>query len=174
VQRLTEGNIKEIRRARVGKFSEGLAPAKKTSLGKWGSIDKKGNIIKQWSFDPNELMKDCHPPLNPNASYQVEPPADSLPALEVGEDTGIEYPQIIKRVSPEYPKDAVEKNVQGPVSLSLELDIYGRVISARAFKGPELLRAAAEKAIKQWVFAPSIIDGVPRRVKMTVTLNFKI
>ena len=139
-----------------------------------GYIDKKGNIIKQWSFDPNELMKGCHPPLNPNASYKVEPPADSLPALEVGEDTGIEYPQIIKRVSPEYPKEAVEKNVQGPVSLNLELDIYGRVISARAFKGPELLRTAAEKAIKQWVFAPSIIDGVPRRVKMTVTLNFKI
>ncbi|MCP5108304.1 MAG: TonB family protein [bacterium] len=139
-----------------------------------GYIDKKGTIIKKWLFDPNDLVKGSGPPVNMNAAPAVTNPTQSLPPLVVGGNTGIPSPKIIKNVSPEYPKEAVENRTQGLVVVNLEIDIYGRVTGAHAFEGPELLRDAAEKAIKQWVFEPTIINGVPRRVKQSVILTFKL
>jgi TonB family protein len=140
-----------------------------------GYIDKKGNIIKQWSFNPNDLLKDSHPPMNPSASTRTTiQDESSLPVLEVGENTGIRSPEIIKSVSPEYPKEAIENSIQGHVKVNFVIDIYGRVVDVQAFEGPEPLRAAAEIAIKQWIFEPTIVDGIPRRVKMTKMINFKL
>ncbi len=139
-----------------------------------GYIDKKGTIIKQWLFDPAVSMRGFGPPVNLNAARAPTNPTRSLPPLVVGGNTGIPSPRIIKRVSPEYPREAVENSIQGLVVVNLEIDIYGRATYVHAFKGPESLRAAAEKAIKQWVFEPTIINGIPRRVKMSVILTFKL
>jgi protein TonB len=37
-----------------------------------------------------------------------------------------------------------------------------------------LLDQAAIDAIKQWVYEPMLIDGEPRGVTFTVTVNFKL
>ncbi len=140
-----------------------------------GYIDRKGTIIKQWLFDPEVFMKTGFvPPVNLNVSRGSTNPTRPLPPLVVGGDTGIPSPKAIKSVSPEYPREAVENSIQGLVVVNMEIDIYGRVTYAHAFKGPELLRAAAEKAIKQWAFEPTIINGIPRRVKMSMIINFKL
>jgi TonB family protein len=139
-----------------------------------GYIDKKGNIIKQWSFDPSESLKGSHPPMNPNPAPQTITPAESLPVLEVGGITGRPSPKIIKRVELEYPKEAVENRIQGLVVVNIVIDIYGKVTDARAIVGPDLLRAAAENTVKRWIFEPTIIDGVPRKVAMAVVIKFKL
>jgi TonB family protein len=167
------------------KFFMAISPFKNgitmVSLGVFGSkaiigyIDKKGNIIKQWPYDPNDFLKSSNPPINPNAAPQDTILAKSpLPAIVVGENTGITSPKIIKSVSPEYPKEAVENSIQGLVIVNIVIDIYGRVVEARAFEGPKPLRASAEKAIKQWIFEPTIVNGVPRRVKESVVVRFKL
>jgi hypothetical protein len=53
-------------------------------------------------------------------------------------------------------------------------NIFGRVVSAKAIEGPEILRPAAEEAIKKWQYEPYLLDGVPRPVKFTVVVKFNL
>jgi protein TonB len=41
-------------------------------------------------------------------------------------------------------------------------------------RGIPLLDAAAVEAVRQWVYTPTLVNGVPARVIMTVTVNFKL
>jgi periplasmic protein TonB len=41
-------------------------------------------------------------------------------------------------------------------------------------RGIPLLDAAAQEAVKQWVYSPTLLNGVPVPVIMTVTVNFKL
>jgi len=40
--------------------------------------------------------------------------------------------------------------------------------------GPRELRAAAVAAVRRWVYKPTLLDGVPVPVIITVTVDFKI
>ena len=44
----------------------------------------------------------------------------------------------------------------------------------RGLRGIPLLDQAALDAVRQWVYSPTLLDGVPVRVIMTVTVRFKI
>jgi len=41
-------------------------------------------------------------------------------------------------------------------------------------RGIPLLDAAALDAVRQWVYAPTLLDGAPVPVVMTVTVNFRL
>ena len=41
-------------------------------------------------------------------------------------------------------------------------------------KGIPLLNEAALAAVRQWVYTPPLVDGVPVRLIMTVTVRFKL
>ncbi|MCP4155928.1 MAG: hypothetical protein GY757_49845 [bacterium] len=135
-------------------------------------IDKKGEIIKQWEFDPIEMCKEDVTPVNPDRKYVTPSEFGAAPALKVGDGTGIPAPQLISSKMPDYPKEALEKPLKGEVLLDLELDIYGRVVAMKCIKGALPLKNAAMKAVKHWVYEPTIIDGIPTRVALTVTLRF--
>ena len=40
--------------------------------------------------------------------------------------------------------------------------------------GRDLRKQAATEAVKQWVYTPTLLNGVPVPVIMTVTVNFKL
>ena len=44
----------------------------------------------------------------------------------------------------------------------------------RVVRGIPLLDASAIEAVKQWVYTPTLLNGVPVPVIMTVTVNFRI
>jgi periplasmic protein TonB len=54
------------------------------------------------------------------------------------------------------------------------LDPDGIVIGARTLRSIPLLDEAALGAVQQWRFTPTLVDGVPRAVMMTVTVNFTL
>ena len=54
------------------------------------------------------------------------------------------------------------------------LDETGRVVEVPKIDGPTLLRAAAEAAARQWLFAPSLRDGHPIRVAGYIDFNFTL
>ena len=94
---------------------------------------------------------------------------DNLPALKVPAN---KRPKRLKLVRPKYPEDALKNKIQGIVQLELTTDIYGRVKGVKLIDGhPELNKAAIE-AVKQWIYEPCIIDGVPRPVKFVVNIVF--
>ncbi len=96
-------------------------------------------------------------------------PLDTVRALG-----GIKPPQLIKRVDPVYPEAARQAGVEGTVILEVTTDIYGRVANIRVLRSVPLLDQAAIDAIKQWVYEPLIIDGQPKGVIFTVTIDFKL
>jgi TonB family protein len=84
----------------------------------------------------------------------------------------IQAPQLIKQVEPVYPEAALKAKVGGTVILEAQTDIYGRVQNTKILRSIPLLDQAARDAVRQWVYAPLLIDGKPRPVVFTVTVRF--
>jgi TonB family protein len=78
----------------------------------------------------------------------------------------------ICKPAPVYPQKALEAKVSGIVTVKLLVNETGLVVSARAIKGPRLLRKAAEGAAREAVFAPNLLGGEPVNVKGLVTYEF--
>ncbi len=58
--------------------------------------------------------------------------------------------------------------------VEVEVDESGRVTSARAVSGNGVLRPAAIEAAKNWLFQPTVVEGVPTRVIGTLSFNFRL
>ena len=84
----------------------------------------------------------------------------------------IKTPIKTRDIKPLYPPIAQDANVQGVVIIEALIDIDGKVADARILRSIPLLDAAALSAVQQWEFVPTLVNGVPRAVMMTVTVNF--
>jgi TonB family protein len=73
---------------------------------------------------------------------------------------------------PLYPPDAKAARVSGSVPVRVVVDVDGRVSSAQATDGPQLLRQAAEDAAREAVFAPTLLSGNPVKVGGFINYNF--
>ena len=86
----------------------------------------------------------------------------------------VREPTKVKHVNPVYPEVAARAMVQGNVVVELHVSTEGRVTEARVLQGIPLLDEAALAAVRQWVYTPPLVDGVPVRLIMTVTVRFKL
>lgn len=86
----------------------------------------------------------------------------------------IKKPKLIKKVDPKYPKEAVDKGIEGKVVLEAVTGIYGIVREVEVVEGDAVLNKAAVEALKQWVYEPYIINGAPKPVRFTVVMNFRL
>ena len=108
------------------------------------------------------------PPPPPDADLIV----DGQQPLRIGGE--LKPPLKITDVKPVYPPVAYEAKVQGVVILEAVIDTQGDVVDAKVLRGVPLLDAAALEAVKQWQFAPTLMNGAPVPVIMTVTVNFRL
>jgi protein TonB len=86
----------------------------------------------------------------------------------------IKEPKKIKDVQPAYPDIAKQARVQGVVILECTISPQGRVSDVKMLRGIPLLNEAAIAAVRQWVYTPTLLNGVPVPVIMTVTVNFRL
>ncbi|HET8647139.1 MAG TPA: energy transducer TonB, partial [Vicinamibacteria bacterium] len=75
---------------------------------------------------------------------------------------------------PVYPEMAKQARVQGTVVLEATIDPSGRVDNVRVLRGIPLLNEAALDAVRKWVYSPTLLNGTPVPVIMTVTVNFTL
>jgi protein TonB len=87
---------------------------------------------------------------------------------------GVEAPRKLRHVAPVYPELARQARVQGTVTLECAIDPHGRVAQARVLSGSPLLDAAALDAVRQWVYTPTRLNGIPVAVILTVTVRFEL
>jgi TonB family protein len=92
-------------------------------------------------------------------------------ALADTKDAFEEAQSVVKAVAPNYPPLALAARVSGSVILEAFVDLQGKVGSVRILEGPNLLRAAAENASKQWVFHVAASGDKPRTVRLTFTFT---
>ena len=95
---------------------------------------------------------------------------DATGAYRVG--AAIKAPRKITDVAPEYPALARSANVQGVVIAEARIDAQGNVSDTRVLRSIPLLDQAAIEAVKQWKYEPTLMNGIPVPVIMTVTVNF--
>ena len=79
-------------------------------------------------------------------------------------------------MKPAYPKRMVEAGLEGKVWVEAVVGIDGRVVRARATTGqvhPDFAQAAVD-AVRQWRFEPTLLNGAPIEVVMTVTVDFSL
>jgi len=83
-------------------------------------------------------------------------------------------PTKTKDVRPAYPEDALAATVQGTVILEPIVDTNGRVADVRVVQGVPELNDAALKAVSQWEFTPTLLNGAPTAVIFRCTVEFRV
>ena len=83
-------------------------------------------------------------------------------------------PQKTRDVRPVYPPIAQSARVQGIVIIEATIGPDGAVKDAKVLRSIPLLDQAALDAVRQWVFTPTLLNGVPVPVIMTVTVQFTL
>ena len=64
--------------------------------------------------------------------------------------------------------------VEGMVTIEATISTDGSVINTRVTRSQPLLDQAALDAVRQWKFTPTLLNGAPVEVIMTVTVNFML
>jgi len=104
--------------------------------------------------------------------WRTEPPPAPPPQAPIHWHSGIRVPQKIVDVAPVYPRLARDAHAQGIVVIEATIDARGNVVAARVTRSVPLLDQAALDAVRQWQFSPTLLNGVPVPIIMTVTVRF--
>jgi len=88
---------------------------------------------------------------------------------------GISAPQALSAPDPEYTEEARKAKTQGTCILWLIVDASGRPRDVRVVRGLGYgLDAKALEAVRQWRFQPSMKDGKPVDVQISVEVAFHL
>ncbi len=88
---------------------------------------------------------------------------------------GMTPPEVITRVIPAYTEPARRARLEGTVILEAIIDTEGRVTAVRVLRSLPLgLEQSAVEAVRQWRFRPARLNGQPRNVYFTLTVNFEL
>ncbi|HUE53344.1 MAG TPA: TonB family protein, partial [Terriglobales bacterium] len=81
-------------------------------------------------------------------------------------------PRQTYSIDPEYPPLARQTHISGTVVIDAIIDERGNVVQARAVSGHPLLVAAALRAVLQWKYEPTSLNGQPVSVELQVQVSF--
>ncbi len=110
----------------------------------------------------------------PALGNSIAPPAPDKPQGPVRIRVGgaLKPPRLVSSVLPIYPSMARDAGIEGEVVIDTTIDETGKVTSTKVVSGPAVLRQSALDALRQWRYAPSMLNGQPIPVQMTVTIKF--
>jgi protein TonB len=125
------------------------------------------------AFTPGVVTIGSLPPAADHGIVAAPPPVPA-PVAPVRVGGTIRTPQKIVHVPPEYPRVAIEARIKGVVILEAVLDEQGSVRGVRVLRSIPLLDQAAVDAVRQWRYTPTLLNGVPVPIVMTVTVSFDL
>jgi TonB family protein len=126
-------------------------------------------------YQPGPPAPGTPPPPPPPAT----PPCDRSEFLAAGRAPvrvggNVRAPAKVTDVRPVYPVEAQSAKIQGVVIIEAVIGEDGRVAQGCVLRSIPLLDVAALDAVKQWEFTPTLLNGAPVPVIMTVTVNFTL
>ena len=86
----------------------------------------------------------------------------------------IRPPTRVVYAQPIYPPTALAARIEGTVILQAVIDEKGSVREVQVLRGHPLLNDAAVRAVSQWRFTPTQLNGATVPVVMTVTVAFTL
>ncbi len=87
----------------------------------------------------------------------------------------VEAAKLITSRHPEYPEEARVKGIEGTVVLDAVISVEGAPLSLKVISSPEpALSDAATKAVREWRYKPTLLNGEPIEVVTTITVRFEL
>jgi protein TonB len=106
------------------------------------------------------------------------PPVETIAAareVSVRVGRGVQAPERVTYVAPAYPPIALSARLQGLVIIEATINTAGHVQNARVLRtASPLFTEAALSAVRQWTYTPTLLNGIPVSVIMTVTVQFRL
>jgi periplasmic protein TonB len=105
-------------------------------------------------------------------SVPTPPPAPKPVPKIVRVGSNLKPPRQTYSVDPVYPALARETRIAGTVIVDAVIDEHGNVVEARVVNGHPLLIEAALRAVRQWKYEPTALNGQPVSVELQVQVHF--
>jgi periplasmic protein TonB len=133
------------------------------------------NQTEQASAQPPSPLGVAAPANSELDGVLASAPAPARPSLaRIRLSQGVSQGLLIKRVEPQYPRNALATHTQGVVQIEATVDKEGHVLNPKVLSGPFMLAPAALEAVRQWRYKPYYLDGEPVEVQTQITINFKV
>jgi TonB family protein len=137
------------------------------------------DAVRQWKYEP--MIIDGKPRkvvFTVTVLFKLNPSEKEKAYLKFAQgavraEGEIKPPKPLKVVDPVYPAEAKKAGVEGTVILAVKTDAAGKVQDTMILRSIPALNQAAIDAVKQWVYEPLIVNGIPRPVVFTVTVFFQ-
>ncbi len=87
----------------------------------------------------------------------------------------VEAAKLITARHPEYPEEARVKGIEGTVVLDAVISVEGVPLSLIVISSPDPnLSEAATKAVREWRYKPTLLNGEPIEVVTSITVRFEL
>jgi TonB family protein len=86
----------------------------------------------------------------------------------------IRFANLTHRVEPIYPPLARQARIQGTVRFTVTVAKDGTVSNIQLLSGHPLLVAAAQEAVRQWQYTPTLLNGQPVEVVIPADVTFTL
>ena len=100
------------------------------------------------------------------------PPEGQPHRVKVAGDVSIS--NLVERKDPVYPAEARKAGVEGVVHLAVTIGKDGHVTGVKLINGPDPLTQAAIDAVKQWVYEPTLFNGIAVEIETLVDVPFTV
>ncbi len=108
---------------------------------------------------------------NGSSTMSMPPPSPSPPGssgrVQVGGN--VQQANLVEQPRPAYPPLAKQARIQGTVRFNTVIGLDGKIIWLQVVSGHPLLIPAAQDAVKQWVYRPTLLNGNPVEVQGRLT-----
>jgi TonB family protein len=91
-----------------------------------------------------------------------------------GQNKNLLVGRLLSRGNPSYPQEAVQQRIEGTVRLHAVIGKDGKIQSLEPMSGPPLLVEAAETAVREWRYGPTLLDGHPIQTQADINLVFRL
>jgi len=108
------------------------------------------------------------------ATLQISAPGVPVAGVRIKVGANVQSAKVVTKVAPVYPQLAKAARVEGVVHLAVVIAKDGTMQEIHSLGGPALLIQAAMDAVKQWVYAPTFLNGEPTAVETTIDVNFTL
>jgi periplasmic protein TonB len=111
-------------------------------------------------------------PAAPPPPKVVEAPKAVVQRIPVGGN--VQQAKLVNQPKPAYPPLARQARIQGTVRFTAIIGVDGRIANLTLVSGHPLLVPAAQAAVKQWAYQPTLLNGEPVEVVTQIDVNFTL
>jgi protein TonB len=105
---------------------------------------------------------------------EVKAAPKSLTPQRISVGGNVQAARLISQPKPTYPPLARQARIQGVVRFTAVIGVDGRIKDLTLVSGHPLLVPAAQAAVKEWRYEPTLLNGEPVEVVTQIDVNFTL